>query len=525
MTTSAPRRPTGGAGLVAAGILLSRLAGLVRGRILAHFLGAGAVADVLTAATRIPNLLQNLFGEGVLSASFIPVYAKLTATGDEEEAGRVAGAIGALLALTSMVVVLVGIVAAPVVVTTLVGGFTGEKRDLTIQIVRIMFPGVGLLVMSAWCLGVLNSHHRFFLSYASPVLWNAAIIGAVAVFGRSRTEVDLVVIAAWATVAGSALQFAIQVPTVLRLQRHLRFGLATADPNVRAVLRSFVPVFIGRGVVQLSAYVDQWIASYLVDGAVLILGNAQVLGVLPVSLFGMAISAAELPALSAAAGAGDESAAALRARLQPALRRVAFLIVPSAMAFLALGDVLIGAVFQGGRFHREDSVWAWAALAGSAVGLLAGAMGRLFSSAWYALRDTRTPLNYAIVRVSLTLVLGYIGALLLPGWLGIDGKWGVAGLTASAGIAAWVECTLLQRGLEARIGAVRVGVGFVARLWLAAGLAVLPTIAIRLGFPSAHPLVLAALMVPTFGAVYFGSCRLFGIPDAAALLARVIRRR
>jgi putative peptidoglycan lipid II flippase len=515
----------GGAGLVAAGILLSRLAGLVRGRILAHYLGAGAVADVLTAATRIPNLLQNLFGEGVLSASFIPVYARLVSTGDDREAGRVASAIGALLALTSTVVVLVGIVAAPLVVTTLVGGFTGEKRELTIQVVRIMFPGVGLLVMSAWCLGVLNSHQRFFLSYASPVLWNAAIIAAVAVFGRSRTEIDLVVIAAWATVAGSALQFAIQVPTVLRLQRHLRFGTAMDDPHVRAVLRSFVPVFIGRGVVQLSAYVDQWIASYLVDGAVLILGNAQVLGVLPVSLFGMAISAAELPALSAAAGAGEEAAAAVRARLEPALRRVAFLIVPSAVAFLALGDVLIGAVFQGGRFHREDSLWAWAALAGSAVGLLAGAMGRLFSSAWYALRDTRTPLNYAIVRVSLTLTLGYVGALLAPGWLGIDGKWGVAGLTASAGIAAWVECTLLRRGLEARIGRVRLGVPFVAKLWGAAVLAVLPTLGIRAMLPDAPPLLLAALTVPAFGAGYFGISRLLGIPYAAALLARVVRPR
>src|SRR5690349_9897989 len=161
--------------LVATGIFLSRIAGLVRERAIAHFLGNSFAADALRGALRIPNILQNLFGEGVLSASFIPVYAKLVAQGEEEESGRVAGAVFSLLALVTSVLVLSGVLATPYLIDAIAPGFKGETRLLTIQLVRILFPGVGLLVLSAWCLGILNSHRRFFLSYASPVVWNIAM--------------------------------------------------------------------------------------------------------------------------------------------------------------------------------------------------------------------------------------------------------------------------------------------------------------------------------------------------------------
>ena len=144
--------------LVGAGILLSRLVGLVRQRVFSKYFGLFDAADAFSAALRIPNFLQNLFGEGVLSASFIPVYARLLAERDEEEAGRVAGAIAAILALTTSVLVLIGVLATPYLIDAIAPGFHGAKRGLTIRLVRILFPGVGLLVMSAWCLGILNSH-------------------------------------------------------------------------------------------------------------------------------------------------------------------------------------------------------------------------------------------------------------------------------------------------------------------------------------------------------------------------------
>src|SRR5262245_59269805 len=193
------RRGDGGrfAALVATGILLSRIAGLVRQRVLAHYLGLSDAADAFTAAFRIPNFLQNLFGEGVLSASFIPVYARLLAEEDHEEAARVAGAVAALLALTTALLTLGGVWSTPWLIAAIAPGFEGVKRELTIRLVRILFPGAGLLVLSAWCLGILNSHRRFFLSYTAPVLWNVAMIGTLLGFGGRIDQARLAIALAW----------------------------------------------------------------------------------------------------------------------------------------------------------------------------------------------------------------------------------------------------------------------------------------------------------------------------------------
>src|ERR1700723_2844773 len=186
-TRHASARP---AVLVASGIMLSRLAGLIRERALAHYLGTPPAADAFRAALRIPNFLQNLFGEGVLSASFIPVYSRLLASSDERDANHVASVVGSLLALLTSVLVILGILCTPLLIDVIAPGFTGETRQLTIRLVQILFPGVGALVMSAWCLGILNSHGRFFLSYSAPVLWNLFIIAGLLAFGGQKTIPD-----------------------------------------------------------------------------------------------------------------------------------------------------------------------------------------------------------------------------------------------------------------------------------------------------------------------------------------------
>src|SRR6185503_10944305 len=165
--------------LVGAGILISRIVGLIRQRIFAHYFGTSAAGDAFSAAFRIPNFLQNIFGEGALSASFIPVYAKLLAQGDEREARHVANTVLSLLALVTSIIVLTGVLTTPYLIGAIAPGFSGETRELTIRLVKILFPGAGLLVLSAWCLGILNSHHRFFISYTAPVAWNLAIISSL----------------------------------------------------------------------------------------------------------------------------------------------------------------------------------------------------------------------------------------------------------------------------------------------------------------------------------------------------------
>ncbi len=512
--------------LVAAGILLSRLVGLVRLRVFSHYFGLRSdAADAFNAAFRIPNLLQNLFGEGVLSASFIPVYASLRSRGEEEQAGLVAGAVLATLSLITSVLVLLGILAAPVLIDVIAPGFAGNKRELTIQLVRILFPGAGLLVLSAWCLGVLNSHRRFFLSYTAPIVWNVAMIATLIAAG-GRSDLDrLAVYLAWGSVAGSGLQFGVQLPVVLRLARHLRLALAWHVGDVRAVLRNFVPVFVSRGVVQISAYVDALLASLLPTGAVTGLFNAQLLYTLPVSLFGMSVSAAELPVMSSALGGDGEVAAYLRGRLNQGLRQIAFFIVPSAVGFLALGDVISAALLQTGQFTHADAVYVWGILAGSAVGLLASTLGRLYSSAYYALRDTRTPLKYAILRVALTTGLGYFAALVLPDLVGVPRHWGVAGLTASAGVAGWVEFLLLRRSLNRRIGPSGVPRSLLVQLWSAAAAGAVVAWAIKLAVGARHPVFEAIWVLGPYTLVYFGLTYAWRVPESRGVLSRLTRPR
>lgn len=523
--TTAPRSSGRSSALIAAGIFLSRLLGLLRQSLIARYLGAGLVADAFNGAFRLTNFLQNLFGEGALSASFIPVYANALARGEEEEADRIAGAVGAILALVVAVIVLLGILAAPLVVQLVVGGFTGDKLALTIRLTRILFPGAGVFVLSAWCLGILNSHRRFFLSYVAPVFWNVAMIAALVGFGPRRGEVDLSVILAWASVLGALLQMGIQLPSVFRLLEHPKFRFDIGFPPVREAVRNFLPAFVSRGVVQLSGFIDIWLASHIpVDGVVTLLQNAQTIYVLPISLFGMSVSAAELPEMSRDTGTGAAAFERLRARLNGALPRVAFFVVPSAVGFLVLGEAISGVLLQHGKFTRVDSIRTWAILGGSAVGLVASALGRLYSSTFYALRDTKTPLRYAIARVTLTALLGYLFAFPLPRMLGLPAWTGAVGLTASAGIAGWVEFLLLRRGITLRIGPTGIPLPLLARLWGSAALAGVAGWGVMLVVSPRHQMLRGIAAIGAFALVYGVATLALAVPEARGLAARVRRR-
>ena len=316
-----PALPGGAAFRVALGIFISRITGLIRERVIAHYFGNSGVADAFRQAIRIPNLLNNLFGEGVLSASFVTVYSRLRAQERTEEAEHVANAVFGILALVCAILVSLGVLLTPWLIYVIAPGFSGERRDLTIRMVRILFPGTGLLVMSAWCLGILNSHRRFLLSYTAPVAVNFTMIAALVIFGPRVAQDRLAIYLAWSSVLGSGLQFLVQLPRVLQLVPHFRPLLDTASEHIRLVVRNFGPIFLSRGVVQISAYIDSMIASLLPLGAVAALGYGQIISLLPISLFSMSVSAAELPALSSALGSETEVAEYLRKRLQAGLRR------------------------------------------------------------------------------------------------------------------------------------------------------------------------------------------------------------
>jgi putative peptidoglycan lipid II flippase len=328
---------------------------------------------------------------------------------------------------------------------------------------------------------------------------------------------SLAVAVAWASVGGSLLQLVVQLPSVRSLAGHFRLELETTSENVRSIFRNFLPSVGARGVNQLSSYVDQILASFLPTGAVAALAYAQTIYLLPVSLFGMAVSSAELPEMSSELSSGEALASALRQRLDSALRRIAFYIVPSVVAFLALGDAISGVLFQTGKFTQDDAVYVWKVLAGATVGLLAATLGRLYTSAFWALRDTRTPLRFAMLRVVLTTALGWFLAFPVPRWLGLPAQIGLVGLTVSAGLAGWLEFTLLRRALNSRIGRTGLSFSYLARLWTAAGSAGAIAFAIKWWFPSSHPLIVGAVVLPVYGAFFFAAAFLTRIPEASRI--------
>jgi len=513
--------PARSAPWVAAGILLSRIAGLVRTRVFAHYFGNSLFADAFNAALRVPNILQNLLGEGTLSASFIPVYAELVEQRRGEEAGRVAGAVFALLLAVAGGLALLGVLAAPLLVDVFAPGFEGERRALTVQLVRILFPMTGLLVLSAWALGILNSHRQFFLPYVAPVLWNAAMIATLVALGSRLDVRSLVLALGWGALLGGALQFAVQLPRVLALEPALRPRWDLGRPEVREAVRNAGPAILGRGVVQLGGMVDLFLASLLGQGAVAMLGYAQTLYLLPISLFGMSVAAAELPEL-ARQRAGEPQA--LARRVEAGLRQMAVFVVPSAVGYLALGDILVAGLFQTGAFGGGDALAVSIVLAGYTLGLLASTATRLFASAFFALRDTGTPARCALVRIALAAALGY--TLMIPfSRLEAGGQaLGAAGLTVAAGAAAWVEWALLRRALRRRIGPVRSPAGQLARLAGAAAVAAAlgrTTVAV---LPPLHPALAAAAAFVPFAIAYFAAARFLGVPEASAVALRLARR-
>jgi putative peptidoglycan lipid II flippase len=498
---------------VAAGILVTRAVGFVRERVFAHYFGNSAVADAFRAALRIPNAIRNLLGEGTLSASFIPVYAGMLARGEHDDARRLAGTIASLLVLLSAVAAALGIVLAPWITDLVAPGFHGATRDLTVRLVEILFPMFGITILSAWCLGILNTHRRFFIPYAAPAVWNIAQIATLVAFGGMWLGARLAVALAVGALAGSILQLAVQLPSTLRLLGRFDWGLGLSTPGVRPVLRAWGPVVIGAGVVQISSIVDTQLGSLLGTGAVAVLGYAQLVALLPISLFGVSVAAVALPELSRDAATTDLDV--LRRRVADGSRRITYFVVPSAYAFAALGAPIVATLFQTGRFDAADTEVATGVLAAYAVGLLGQASVKLLASGFYALGDTRTPVRIAVLAVALSAAL----EALLMRWLG------PAGIALGAAAGAYVNVGLLAVRLERRVGPIVDGrdrrplAAVLAGALVATGLA-LASIRALAGAPVG---IICLASLTAFGAGYGAVTLGLGHPEARRLAAGLRR--
>ena len=531
--------------VVAAGILSSRVLGFVRSALQAKYFGVGAHSDVLSTTFRLPNLLQSLLGEQTLSAAFIPIYTRMIEEGRERDAGRFAGAILGLLVAVAGGLGLLGVLLARPLVAVFATGYLRDagapvdRYELAVQGVQIVFPMAGILVLSAWCLGILNSHRRFLLSYMAPVAWNAVIIGVMVWFGeRFLAEGEMALAdmsrlyfaVCWGALAGGALQFLVQLPLVLRLTTGLRPSLSLRVPGVRAALVAFTPVLAARGAVSLSAWLDQWLATQLQEGAVAIVDFTMRLYILPISLFALSVAAAELPELSRLA-ATDVSDRQL-GRVEGGLRQVAFLTVPTVVGYLAFGLPIVGAIYRRGEFGLQDQWLVYLTLGLFTVGLLPTTLSRLLTNAFYAGGDTKTPARIAVSRMVLAAAIAAATMFWLDRYT--LGAWfpeapdplhlGVLGLGIGSAIAAWVEIAFLRRSLRQRLEGFRLPVGAFGRMLALALAAAVPAAFVWWGLEDLRLVVLAPLIVGAFAAVYLGGAFLLRFPEGEAWL-RIARRK
>ncbi len=504
------------AALVTAGIILSRLAGLARQRVLAHYFGTSVYADVLAAAFRVGNITQNLLGEGTLSASFIPVYARLRAQGKAREASHFALSALGLLGLLVIAASALGVAAAPTVTWLVANGFEGEKLEKTIRVVRVAFPMTGLLVLSAWGLGVLNAHRRFFLPYAAPVVWSLAQIAAMVAFGsfmHARGE-SLMMAVAWGAFAGAGLQLIVLLPAARSLLGGLTPRLDHRDAGVREAARRLPGALVGRGVIQLSGLVDTMLVSHLGDGANAIFAYAQLIYLLPMSLLGTGEAAASLPEMASDTADDDlgRRHAALRDRLGASLARITVLTIPSSVALILLPREIVGLLLQSGSFDRSSTAEVAAVLAAYGFALLANASVRVLATTCFALGDTRRPATYGVVRVVASTAISLV----------LMRYFAVLGVVLGAVIAAWVEAAALGWRVRREIGGLGLGrvpfarIAALGALCAAAGLgarAVLP--ASLAGTPLG-----AALTLTAFGAAFAAGAPALGVLRLRSLLRR-----
>lgn len=441
------RRP---ATAVGSGIFLSRITGLARDVAVAAFLGTSLLADAYWAAIKIPNIIRNLLGEGTLSAAFVPVYSEALERHGEAspQSTRLASSVLGVVLSAAVLLSALGVILAPWITNLVMLGADDETRRITTELVRILFPMSGTLIVGAWFLGVLNSHGKFFLPFVAPTIWNLCQIAGLFV-ARAAGSDQFAHALAWSALAGSLLQVGIQVPTARRLTGSLRPMAAWSWEPVRRVARNTLPVISSQGIFQISTLVDISLATLVGTSAMSALGYSQRLMYLPISLFGIAVAAAALPDMSR-----EATAARLRPRLVNGFFQILFFVLPAAVCFLMFGDLIIRVVYQRGAFSEASTVLVAAVLGTYALGLVASSSLKLFASGFHALQDTRTPMLLAAVSVSIGIAFAVLFTLVARSRLPVAYRpYAAMGIALGGAIGAWVNLLLLWTALGRRVGA------------------------------------------------------------------------
>jgi putative peptidoglycan lipid II flippase len=441
------------AGVVSAAVLLSRLTGLVREMAMARLFGAGAVYDAFLTAFRIPNLTRNLFAEGALSSAFVPTITETLATGTAREADELARVVATAVTLAAGAVCVAGIVFSPQLVELLAPGFAHVpgKFALAVLLTRIMFPFLLLVALAAEAMAILNARGRFGVPALASTFFNIGSVSSGLALGLTigrRWPQGMILSMAAGVVIGGALQLGWQLPSLRRAGSSFRPRFDFGHPGLRRIARLMLPALIGNAALQINVMVNSNLASGLTDaaghtlnGPVSWLGYAFRFLQFPLGVFGAALASATLPAISRSAALGrmDE----FRSTLAGSLRMALLLTIPSSVGLAVLGESMIGAVYQGGRFTTLDTHQTALALACYGAGLVGFAALKLLAPAFYALDDAWTPMAVSLASIALNLPVAIA--------LARGARMGHAGLALATSFVALASAAALATALRRRM--------------------------------------------------------------------------
>lgn len=433
-----------GGGLLASAVvvstmtLLSRIMGLVRDVVLARFLGVSAGTDAFFVAFRIPNFLRRLFAEGAFNQAFVPVLTEYKEQGSKAAAKALVDRVAGTLGFSLITVTTFGVVFAPLLIVLFAPGFgkDPEKQLLATEMLRLTFPYLFFIALTAFSGSILNTWGRFAVPAFTPVLLNISLIAAALVVAPLFPEERMAVALAWGVLVAGVLQLMLQLPFLARLGLMPKPKVAFKDPGVKKIMALMAPALFGVSVSQINLLLDTVLASLLETGSVTWLYYSDRLMELPLGLFAIAIGTVILPSLSANhAGASKE---AFSRTLDWGVRLVVLLAVPAAVALMVLSDTLLAALFYYGEFTLHDVSQSAKALRGYSLGLLAFMLIKVLAPGFFARQDTRTPVRIGIIAMVANMVLN-----LLLVW-----HYRHVGLALATAASAWLNAGMLWRGLR-----------------------------------------------------------------------------
>ncbi|MBL7114341.1 MAG: murein biosynthesis integral membrane protein MurJ [Kiritimatiellae bacterium] len=440
-------RVIGSARVVSACTGLSRILGLVREILMASLFGTSLAKSAFDVAFCLPNLFRRLFGEGALSASFIPVFSDSLEKEGVASASRLASRVAGMMAAVLSLVVLAGVVLTltiPHIVTP------NERLAAILPLLRIMLPYTLFICLVALCMAILNSFHHFAVPAATPVVlnlvWIAVLVLVCPFVGKTLAE--RIVVVAWGVVLAGVVQLVVQVPMLRRHGVHLRLSFQWHDPRIHQMLILMGPAALGMGVMQINVLIDRVLAMMVGAWAPAALTYSERLLYLPLGLFATAMGTVLLPAFSRQAARGEHEQMART--LENSTQSLMLIVMPAAVGMLVLASPIVQLVFEWkhGEFGAESTLYTVRALRFYALGLIPFSFYKLIVPVFYALKDTRTPVRVGMMMAGLNLVLNIIFVLTWP-----EG-YGHAGLACATVIASVVNCSMLTRRLGRCLGGV-----------------------------------------------------------------------